>query len=116
MHVPFPDGYDIRENTHSLSVVVVVDELDPLSTFTIDAVTRAGLELWDETVIELNVRDPFEMEKRGKFNASLVLSSNVIDANVTLIDAAFTTNTPDVPEIAVTDFVTTPSDAWMVDD
>ena len=39
-HVPFPDEYEIRENVHPVIDVVVV-ELDPPSTFSIDALTLA---------------------------------------------------------------------------
>ena len=60
-HVPFPDEYDIRENVHPLMLMVVV-ELDPPLTFTIDVLTFASLDVdADVTVIEDNVSDPCEI-------------------------------------------------------
>ena len=55
---PFPDECVRRENVHPV-IVAVVAELDPPSTFTIDALTLAASEVdSDVTVTDVNVSDP----------------------------------------------------------
>ena len=59
-HVPFPDEYDIRENEHPLSVVLVVEEVPP-ATLTIDPLTLAALDPPDVTLTDVNDNDPFDI-------------------------------------------------------
>ena len=60
-HVPFPDIYDMRENEQLVIVVVVMVELDPPLTLTIDALTLAGFEFSDVTFTDVSVSDPLEI-------------------------------------------------------